>query len=60
MRRGFRNPCLSTLVIPDSFAECLSYSQRQNWLYKKIMELDERVQALEEKVDPNEVDEQEE
>ena len=54
--RKCRNPYLSSLVIPDSFAECLSYAQRQNWLYKKISELEERVEALEGNVESNDED----
>ena len=56
--RRCNNPFLSNLVIPDSFAQCMSYAQRQNWLYKKMCELEDRVAALEKKVNPNsEVDE---
>lgn len=58
MRIGkwYGNP-FSTLVIPDSFGQCLSYSQRQAWLYKKLMELDERVSKLEGKSVDETVDE---
>lgn len=44
--RWYGNP-FANLVIPDSFGQCLSYSQRQAWLYKKITELEARVAALE-------------
>ena len=48
MRIGkwYGNP-FSNLVIPDSFGQCLSYAQRQAWLYRKITELEARVAALE-------------
>lgn len=57
--RRCNNPFLSNLVIPDSYAQCLSYAQRQNWLYRKISELEERVAALEGETE-EEVDETEE
>lgn len=53
--RWYGNP-FANLVIPDSFGQCLSYSQRQAWLYRKLMELDERVSKLEGKT----VDEEDE
>lgn len=58
--RWYGNP-FANLTIPDSFGQCLSYSQRQAWLYAKVQELEQRVAALEGNVDPNsEVDEAEE
>lgn len=53
--RWYGNP-FANLTIPDSFGQCLSYSQRQAWLYKKIQELEARVSKLEGKT----VDEDEE
>lgn len=44
--RWYGNP-FANLVIPDSFGQCLSYAQRQAWLYRKITELEARVAALE-------------
>lgn len=38
------------LVIPETFEDCLSYGQRQFWLYQQIVDLDERVRALEERL----------
>ena len=39
------------LVIPESFEDCLSYGQRQYFLYKMIEELQDRVEVLEQKVE---------
>jgi|GEM_PF-4279901 len=35
------------LVIPSSFQNCLTYEKQVLWLYKKIVELEERVAELE-------------
>ena len=40
------------LVIPTSFSECLTYGQRQEFMWNKIQELEERVEALEAIVNP--------
>lgn len=39
------------LVIPQSFEECLTYGQRQLYMWKVIQELQDRVTELEEKVE---------
>ena len=39
------------LVIPQSFQDCLSYGQRQLYMWKVIQELQDRVTELEEKVE---------
>lgn len=39
------------LVIPTSFQDCLSYGQRQLYMWKVIQELQDRVTELEEKVE---------
>lgn len=39
------------LVIPTSFQDCLTYGQRQNYMWKVIEQLDERVKELEEKIE---------
>ena len=39
------------LVIPTSFEECLTYGQRQLYMWKVIEQLDERVTALEEQLE---------
>lgn len=39
--------CRPMLVIPSSFAECLSYEQQIMYLNKKIEELEKRVTELE-------------
>ena len=46
------NLCNKRLIIPTSFEECLTYGQRQEYMWKVIQELEERVKALEEKI-PN-------
>lgn len=40
------------LIIPTSFEECLTYGQRQEFMWRKIQELEERVEALEAIVNP--------
>lgn len=42
------------LVIPTTFEECLSYEQQVNFLAQKIHDLEERVEALEAEVEPEE------
>lgn len=39
------------LVIPTSFQDCLSYGQRQLYMWKVIQELQDRVTELEEQVE---------
>ena len=50
MRRGFRS--WGQLIIPESFSACLTYGQILQLCATKIQDLEERVKALEEKVDP--------
>lgn len=50
MRRGFRS--WGQLIVPTSFSECLTYGQILQLCATKIQDLEERVKALEEKVDP--------
>lgn len=38
------------LIIPTSFQECLTYGQRQLYMWKVIEQLNERVTALEEQI----------
>ncbi len=38
------------LIIPTSFEECLTYGQRQNYMWKVIEELEERISELEEQL----------
>lgn len=42
--------CAARLFFPSTYEEALSYEQKQEYLYKCIQNLDERVKALEEKV----------
>lgn len=45
-------PCFpARLVIPESFAECLTYGQRQLYMWQVIEELQERVAELEEEIE---------
>lgn len=39
------------LVIPQSFDDCLSYGQRQLYMWKAIEELQDKVIELEERVE---------
>ena len=39
------------LVIPQSFQDCLSYGQRELYMWKVIQELQDRVTELEEQVE---------
>lgn len=39
------------LIIPTSFSECLTYGQRQNYMWKVIEELEERIQDLEDQLE---------
>lgn len=48
--RGFLDR--ARLIIPTSFEECLTYGQRQEFMWRKIQELEERVEALEAIVNP--------
>ena len=38
------------LIIPTSFSECLTYGQRQYYMWKVIEQLQERVEDLEEQL----------
>lgn len=38
------------LIIPTTFEECLTYGQRQNYMWKVIEELDQRVTDLENQI----------
>lgn len=38
------------LIIPTSFEECLTYGQRQNYMWKVIEQLEERIEELEEQL----------
>lgn len=46
-------PCISAmrLIIPTSFEECLTYGQRQLYMWQCIQELQERVAELEQQVE---------
>lgn len=46
-------PFQPQLVIPTTFAECLSYEQQVNYLAQKIAELEDRVADLEAEVESN-------
>lgn len=35
------------LIIPESFEDCLTYGQRQEYMWKKIKELENKVKDLE-------------
>lgn len=45
--------CGARLIIPTTFEDCLTYGQRQYWLYQQIVSLDERVTVLEEALNAN-------
>lgn len=38
------------LIIPTSFSECLTYGQRQYYMWKVIEQLQERIEELEEQL----------
>lgn len=38
------------LIIPTSFEECLTYGQRQNYMWKVIEQQEERIEELERKI----------
>ena len=38
------------LIIPSTFEDCLTYGQRQEFMWKKILELEERIVKIEEKL----------
>ena len=41
------------LIIPTTFEECLTYGQRQDFMWKKIQELEEKIENLENKDNQN-------
>lgn len=45
--KNYSLPKIPPLVVPEVFRECMSYGQRQSFMWKKIKELDERVTELE-------------
>ncbi len=50
MSNNHRIPNFPPVVIPEVFRECMSYGQRQMFMWKKIKELDERVTELESRI----------
>ena len=42
--------CGARLFVPTTINECLSYQQRQEFMWKKIEELESRIEELESKV----------
>ena len=38
------------LIIPSTFEDCLTYGQRQEFMWKKILELEARIVKLEEEI----------
>lgn len=46
------------LIIPTTFDECLTYGQRQDFMEKQIIELQERVTALENVSRETQIDEE--
>lgn len=38
-----------TLVVPSSFEECLTYGERQLYMWRYIQELEKRIEELEKK-----------
>lgn len=42
--------CGARLFVPSTMNEALSYQEKQEFMWKYIQELEERVKALEEKV----------
>ena len=39
------------LIIPTSFSECLTYGQRQWYMWKVIEQLQDRIEELEEQIE---------
>lgn len=46
MRVPFWNYINARLVIPQSFDDCLTYGQRQEFMWKKIKELEDKIDEL--------------
>ena len=44
-------PISPRLIIPTSFQDCLTYGQRQLYMWKVIEQLQERVATLEEEIE---------
>ncbi len=49
----FYNWWNARLVIPTTFDDCLTYGQRQDFMWKKIKELEEKIDELESKDEEN-------
>lgn len=41
------------LIIPTTFEDCLTYGQRQDFMWKKIKELEDKIDELESKDEEN-------
>ena len=41
------------LIIPTTFEDCLTYGQRQEFMWKKIQELEQKIEELESKDEEN-------
>lgn len=46
MRIPFWNYINARLVIPQTFDDCLTYGQRQEFMWKKIKELEDKIDEL--------------
>lgn len=46
------------LILPETFSDCLTYGQRQDYMEKQIIELQERVTALEDVSRETQIDEE--
>ena len=44
-------PFRGQLIIPRTFEDCLTYGQKQDFMWKKIQELQETVEDLEARVE---------
>lgn len=44
-------PFRGQLIIPQTFEDCLTYGQKQDFMWKKIQELQETVEDLEARVE---------
>ena len=49
----FFNWCNARLIIPSTFDDCLTYGQRQDFMWKKIKELEDKIDELENKDEEN-------
>lgn len=47
------------LIIPTTFDDCLTYGQKQQFMWEQIVKLEERVRKLEEKLENEEEDDNE-